>query len=118
KSMLYNSWKIFAFVFIHHIIKNSSNFLTFLGTVMKFITYRKMKLNMEKVCVEMIKAKKIRSQISSTGTTTNTINGLHIYGYQSDENYIVEYCPVIHTAYLNDIENNSIKEYDEYIKQK
>lgn len=109
KSLISSGWKIFAVFLVHHyLIKNPQYIVDFLKIVGRMIAYRKIKLQMGKVDVELTMARKIQS------LNGESVNGLPVYCTKDGTDLIVEYCPVTHSSYMKEVKETSEREFEEY----
>lgn len=116
KSALTNVSKIAILMLFHHVImKNPHRIIDVMQTFGKVLFYKKIRLFMGKVSTSLCMARRLKRNQKNG---QQTMNGLPIYGEDDGSDFVVEYLPIIHSNYLNEIENMSNDDFNEYSKSK
>lgn len=112
-------WKIVVLYGVQYFIKNTKGLSSFLSSLFRLCFYKKITLNIkDNESVDFLFYKKIETFLSTNNEDqkAQAVNGFRMYGQKIDNNVHIEYIPLFHNSFIQNLRskaNESLKDYQD-----
>ena len=112
-------WKIAVLYGVQYFIKNTKGLSSFLSSLFRLVIYKKTTLNIkDNESIDFLFYKKIETFLSANNedAKAQSVNGFKIYGQKIDNNVHIEYIPLFHNSFMNNLRceaKESLKDYQD-----
>jgi hypothetical protein len=112
KGLLSGTIKALGIFFIQHLVRNPDKILTFFRNLILRFIYRRLELKAVAGSNDVHLNRVIQKQINpkNEATSSLTLSGVPMYLTVTGSYSVLEYCPIIHQKFLNDIYQEALME--------